>query len=270
MNRIVRRGLVAYVLAAVLAALARLAWPAAAVFASDGARRAFRLVTSLGMLAPLVAGALYALGVTRRLEAGNRARPGWMLLCGWLASFAVGEAILLVYVHLLHVEPPIPSAGDGFFLAGYLMLVVGLVWFARVYATSGLPLGPAWEPPIVAAAAVLVFGVAGLEWLAPLAHRAPATAGTAVTLAYPLLDFVVLVPTAVLARITSRFHGGPVWSTWAAILGGFVSLAAADTMFAYGDLTGATRLDPITDATFIIGYALTAFGAARQYDLLGE
>jgi hypothetical protein len=269
-SRIVRVALVSFVLAAVLSALARLAWPEAAVFASEAARRSFRLVTSLGMLVPLVAGALYALGVTRRLEAGNRSRPGWMLLCGWLACFAVGEAILVVYVHVLRLEPPIPSAGDGFFIAGYLMLIVGLVWFARVYATSGLPLGPRWEPPLVGAAAILVFGVAGLEWLVPLAQRAPATAGSEVTLAYPVLDFVVLVPTAVLARITSRFRGGPVWAIWAAILGGFVSLAVADTSFAYGDLAGATRLDPITDATFIIGYALTAFGAARQYDLLRE
>jgi hypothetical protein len=267
-NRVVRRGLVACVLATTLVALARFAWPEAALFASAAARRPFRFVSQAGMLVPLVAGALYAFGVVRRLEAGNRSRPGWMLLCGWLACFAIGEAILVAYVDLLRVEPPIPSTADGFFVVGYLLLLVGLVWFARVYATSGLPLGPAWEPPLVAAAAIVVFGVAGDVWLAPLARQAPATAGPVVTLTYPVLDFLVLVPTAVLARITSRFHGGPVWSIWAAILGGFVTLAVADTVFAYVDLTGASRFDALTEATFILGYALTAFGAARQYDLL--
>lgn len=270
MNRIVQRALGAFVLAAVLVFLSRVAWPHAEVFASDGAKRLLRLLGSTAMLAPLVVGALYALGATRRLEPGNRARPAWMLLFGWLACFSIGEAILVVYVHLLRVEPPIPSLGDGFFVAGYLMLVVGLAWFARVYATSGLPLGPRYEPPLVAAVAVVVFGVAGAKWLAPLAHGAHSTAETAITLTYPVLDAVVLVPTAVLARITSRFHGGRVWTIWASILAGFVSLAAADTMFAYYDLGAAAVawLDPLNDITFIVGYTLTALGAARQYELL--
>jgi hypothetical protein len=266
-NRLVRRAVGGWVLSTSLFALVRAAWPAA-VFASESARRWERLASQLGMLVPLAAGALYALGVTRRLEGDNRARPGWMLLCGWLTCFAIGEGILLAYVHLLGHEPPIPSAGDGFFVAGYLMAMLGLVWFARVYASSGLPLGPAWEPALVAAAALVVFGVAGVEWLAPLARRAPANAETAMTLTYPVLDFAVLVPTAVLARLTSRFHGGPVWTIWASILGGFALLAAADTVFAYVDLGGAARLDPLTEAAFIAGYSLAAFGATRQYDLL--
>jgi hypothetical protein len=269
-NRIVQRALAAFVLAAVLVFVARLAWPNAEVFASDGSKRLVRLLASAAMLAPLIVAALYALGITRRLEPDNRARPAWMLLFAWLVSFAIGEAILVVYVQLLRVEPPIPSVGDGFFVAGYLLLVVGLAWFSLVYATSGLPLGSRYEPPLVAAAALLAFGLAGAKWLAPLANGTHSTAETTITLLYPALDAVVLVPTAVLARITSRFQGGRVWTIWATILAGFVSLAAADTMFAYYDLAAVTAawLDSLTDITFVVGYTLIAFGAARQYELL--
>ncbi len=268
MIRILPRVLVAYALASSVFVLSRLVWPHAPLLAVAGAHGLSRLVASAGMLTPLLGGALWALGVVRRLEPRNRSRPAWMLFCGWLASFAIGEALLAAYVHVLRTAPPIPSVGDGFFVAGYVALILGLAWFSRVYATSGLPLGPSAEPPIIAAVAALVLGAAGVRWLQPLAHLAPATPGTVLTLTYPVLDIVVLVPTAVLARITSRFHGGRVWTIWGSILAGFVSLAAADTMFAYGDLAGVAWLDPLTDATFILGYTLAALGAARQYELL--
>lgn len=268
MTRAVRRALVAYAAFAVLVAFARLAWPHADVFTGGLTRRLVRLVGSIGMLAPLAVGAAYAIGAARRFEAGNRARPAWTLLAVWLSCFAVGEAILTAYVHVLGTEPPVPSLGDGFFVAGYLALVVGLLWFARVYVTSGLPLGPRHEAPLVAGAALAVLGVAGALWLAPLAHGSPWTAERVITLAYPVLDVVVLVLAAVLARVTSRFRGGRVWTVWGAILAGFVSLCAADTLFAHLELAGVTSLDPLADVTFIVGYTLTALGAARQYELL--
>jgi hypothetical protein len=270
MNRTVQRALVAFVALALLVAVARLVWPHAELLTAGVAPRLVRLTGSLGMLVPLAVGAAYAVGAARRFERGNRARPAWMLLAAWLSCFAVGEAILAFYVHVLGTEPPVPSVGDGFFVVGYLMLVAGLLWFARVYVTSGLPLGPAYEAPLIAGATIALLGVVGALWLAPLARGSDWTAERCITLAYPVLDFVVLVPTAVLARVTSRFRGGRVWTVWGAILAGFVSLAAADTLFAHLDLAGAASLDPIEDVAFIVGYTLTAFGAARQYDLLGE
>jgi hypothetical protein len=266
----VRRALVACMTLALLVAIARLVWPHAELLTTGGARRLVRLTGSLGMLAPLAVGAAYAVRAARRFEPGNRSRPAWMLLAGWLSCFAIGEAILALHVHVLGTEPPVPSVGDGFFVVGYLMLVAGLLWFARVYVTSGLPLGPAYEAPLTAAAAIAVLGVVGALWLAPLARSSHWNAERGVALAYPVLDFVVLVLTAVLARITSRFRGGRVWTVWGAILAGFVSLGVADTLFAYLDLAGVTSLDPLTDATFVVGYTLTAFGAARQYELLAE
>jgi hypothetical protein len=267
-SRTVRRALVAYAAFAILVALARLAWPHAEIFTAGVARRVVRLIGSLGMLAPLAVGAVFAVGAARRFERGNRARPGWMLLAGWLSCFALGEAVLTFYVHVLGTEPPVPSLGDGFFVAGYLMLIAGLLWFVRVYVTSGLPLGPRWEAPLVAGAAVAVLGVVGVLWLAPLARVSRWTPESVITLAYPVLDFVVLVQAAVLARVTSRFRGGRVWTVWGAILAGFVSLCAADTLFAHLELAGVVSVDPVEDVFFILGYTLTALGAARQAELL--
>ena len=77
-----------------------------------------------------------------------------------------------------------------------------------------------------------------------------------------------MVPTALLVRMTSRFHGGQVWTVWGSILLGFVVLAVADTGFAYSDLVGTHWLDALTTPVFATGYALTAYGAAVQSALL--
>ena len=86
---------------------------------------------------------------------------------------------------------------------------------------------------------------------------------------YPLLDFVVMVPMALLVRITLRFQGGRVSAVWTSILVGFALLAGADLLFAEIDLRSATSLDPLLIPLFMTGYALTAYGAALQFDLVG-
>ncbi len=265
-----RRLLVIFAVVACMLHVPGVFWPGAFLYTDASASHAIKLIGFFAMLGPLVTGAVYAIGAARRLEPGNRARPAWTLLSGWLACFALGEALLGVYPHVLGVALPVPSPGDGFFLAGYALLVLGLVSFVRVYMTSGLPLGRPLEPLLIGLVAAVVFAVIGFRVLSPVANTHHAAGESLVTLAYPVLDFVVLVPTTVLVRLTFRFQGGRVWRVWGSILAGFVSLAAADILFAYFDLAGMSWLDPLETVGFIAGYTLAALGAARQYALLGE
>ena len=84
---------------------------------------------------------------------------------------------------------------------------------------------------------------------------------------FPVMDFVALVPTMVLFRITWRFRGGSIWKVWAGIGGGFVILALADTICAYSELGGLTWIDPLDYIAYMVGYTLTALGVIWQYEL---
>jgi hypothetical protein len=269
MKRIAWILLAAYIALACALFLPQLWWPDAALYTRVVPSRWLSVGGFVGMFAPLTVGAVFAVGVAQRLEPENRARPAWRLLSGWLACFSVGEGILGVYTHVLRVEPPIPSVGDGFFLAGYVLLAAGAIRFVRVYTTSGMSLGPPRELLILGVIAALVLGGVGWVLLGPLLRAPRPLPEVLVTAGYPVLDFAVMIPMALLVRITLRFRGGRVWTVWASILAGFTLLAAADTLFARLDLLGAAWLDPLLDPLFMAGYALTAYGAALQFDVVG-
>ena len=260
------RVLAVYVVLLVVVFVPASAWGDAQPFVL--ARRGLEVAASFAQLLPLCAGALYGLAAVRHLEEGNRARPAWLLHAVWLAGFAAGEAVLAFHALVLHTEPPVPSWGDAFFLIGYAGLICALIWFVRVYVTSGLALGGRREPVLIALACAAVLAALAFLLLGPAARADKPLQEKVVAIGYPVLDFVVLVPTAVLLRLTSRFQGGHVWRAWASILAAFVVLAAADVAFAYFDLQTMRWLDLLMRGTFAAGYAIAAHGAALQYELI--
>ena len=260
------RVLGAYIVLLVVVFVPAAAWRDAQPFVL--VRRALEIAASFAQVLPLCAGALYGLAAVRHLEAGNRARPAWLLHAVWLAGFAVGEGILAFHALVLHTEPPVPSWGDAFFFIGYAGLISALIWFVRVYVTSGLALGSKRQPVVIALVCAGVLAAIAFFLLGPAARAAKPLPEKVVAIGYPILDFVVLVPTAILLRLTSRFHGGHVWRAWASILAAFVVLAAADVAFAYFDLETMRWLDLLMRGTFAAGYAIAAHGAALQYELI--
>ena len=269
MKRIAQIVLVPYIALACALFLPRLWWPDAALYARVLSAETLNIIGFAGMFVPLTAGALFAIGAAMRLEPGNRARPAWWLLSGWLGCFSVGEGILGFYARVLHVSPPIPSVGDGFFVVGYALLAAGAIAFVRVYVTSGMPIGSRGGLAILGAVAVVLCALYGWLLLTPLFRAARPLPEVVVTAGYPVLDFAVMIPMALLLRITLRFQGGRVWTIWASILLGFALLTCADTLFARLDLLDAAWLDPLLDPLFMTGYALTAYGAALQLDMVG-
>jgi hypothetical protein len=150
-------------------------------------------------------------------------------------------------------------------MISYPLLIVALVLFTAAYAKSGFPmagLAPLGSALIVIAAAV--------AWplLRPIAHEPAAPLATALNLAYPALDLLLLVPTILLLRLTSRFRGGAVWHIWAALVTGFTFTAIGDIAFAYFSTLGYTKIDPLVHALYIVAYGSLAFGTAVQYRLL--
>jgi hypothetical protein len=90
----------------------------------------------------------------------------------------------------------------------------------------------------------------------------------ALNAAYMLLDFALLVPTAILLRIALRFPGGVVGRIWTALLSGFLLVCAGDILFAYFTAMGMARLDPLIDVAYLAGYGSLALGTAYQREVL--
>jgi hypothetical protein len=207
----------------------------------------------------LLAGAVWAFACRERLEPGNPARPAWFLLSlGLLATFA-GQLCLAPY-QLVFGETPFPSPGDIFYVLAYPFLIAALLVFLNAYREAGLPMGSLAER----AALVAGVGVVAVVILRPVAATPGALLDRILTIAYPALDLVLLVPLVLLLRIALRLRGGRAGEVWLLLLTGFVFLCAGDICFAYFQSLGEEHLDPFVHATFILAYALIAGGAHRQ------
>ena len=148
--------------------------------------------------------------------------------------------------------------------------IIEAVRFVRVYRNSGFPVGHRYEHAAIAAAGTVLFSVMGYTLLAPIACSAQPLGERFINVAYPVLDFIVLVPMLVLLRITSHFRGGRVWSVWATLLAGFAVASGADIVFAYVSSIHERSLQPLQDPMFVGSYFLLACGAALQLELLSD
>lgn len=215
-------------------------------------------------LAGLAAGAVFAARAAWGLERGNLSRGPWGLVgAGLFASFA-GQLVFSYFVVLRDEAPPIPSLGDALFLSGYLALIVALFGFVFAYQRSGLPLGSPRAHVRTGLLVGLVGGGLGLWVLSPIATAPAPLAERLTNLAYPALDILALVPTAILLRMTRRLAGGRIATVWGTLLLGLVLLAAGDAAYAYFSIEAVTRVVPLFDLLFMNGYALVAAGAAMQ------
>jgi hypothetical protein len=116
---------------------------------------------------------------------------------------------------------------------------------------------------------VAVFcAVAGYPILRPLWTEPAPPLVKFLNFLYPVLDTLVVIPAVLLIRISLRFRGGTVWKVWTTLLGGFVCLAAADTLFSYFIVFDWVELGDLIDAMFLLGYGCLALGVLYQRDLV--
>jgi hypothetical protein len=116
----------------------------------------------------------------------------------------------------------------------------------------------------------LVFAVIGYATLVPIAMANAPFAERLVNVGYPLLDLVALIPTLVLLRITLRFRGGQVWRVWGVLLVGILCAMGGDVLFADTSSENAQKIGPLADLAFTLGYALCAYGARLQFELVAR
>lgn len=257
--------------AAALILLARTLWPAADVFSGGPLGETVLLwVGALGKVPFLLLGTVYAWRNTRRFEAGNPARAGWVFLSWGLLCFLLAQSVLCFYELFRGDAVPFPSIGDVFFLIGYPLLTAALFAFLRSYAAAGFPVGGAGERRALAAGTVVVCALIGIPILRPIVATPAPAVEKFLNLAYPILDFILLIPTVLLLRITFRFRGGVVWKTWIALLAGFLFNFGGDALFAYLQALGVTRFHYLVDILYILAFGLIARGVLYQHELLSD
>jgi hypothetical protein len=215
---------------------------------------AVQLTANLAQLvAPLVAAASCAWAAA---AGSGRNRRAWALLAWSAGSWAVGQATWVWYEHVARRELPFPSLAD----VGYLLAIP--LAAAAMLAFPGRTERAALQARSLLDGAVIAASLLYTSWAFVLGPVFRAGEGSvleqAIALAYPAGDVVlVTIVFVVVARI--RVGGVPVLLLGA----GLVSLAVADTGFAYLTQEGAYQTGSPTDVGWFAGYLLVAVAAFR-------
>ena len=218
-------------------------------------------------LAYLLGGAAFAFQCRDLLEPGNPARPAWFLLSLGLLSTFAGQLCLAPF-QLVRNETPFPTVADIFFVLAYPLLVAALLVLLHAYREAGLPMGSTGERTGILVGVGLVALTIVLAVLQPVLAAGGPVLDRMLTVAYPVLDLLLLLPLALLVRIALRLRGSRAGEVWLLLLGGSVFLCAGDACFAYFQSLGEIRLDPYVHGTYLVAYGLIAGGAHRQLELL--
>ena len=215
----------------------------------------------------LLAAAAWAFQCRDRLEAGNPARLAWFLLSlGLLATF-VGQ-LSLAPPQLVRNVTPFPSVADIYYLLSYPLFIAAFLVLLKAYRETGFPIGSAAERVGIVTGVGVVAAIVAAPILGPVVTTDTPLLERILTVAYPILDLVLLLPLALLLRVALRLRGSHAGEVWLLLLGGFVFLCAGDIAFAYFQSLGQQHLDPFVHATYVLSYGLIAGGAHRQLELL--
>ena len=258
--------------AAVAAALfvGKVAAPQSGLYTHWLTPHALQVLGAVSKLIFLLMAAVFAWTSARAFEPGNPVRPAWRLLAAGTLSFFLGQLTYAPYQLVLNRDPPFPSVADVFFMLAYPLFVGALFAFIRGYQEVGYPVGTAGSRWAIAGLVAAACAVAGYFVLRPVVLGPSTGIEKLLNVAYPILDFVLLIPTALLIRMALAMRGGAAWRIWAALLAGFAFLCVGDLLFAYLPTLGTQGVDPLIHAMYILSYALMACGVLYQHALLSS
>jgi signal transduction histidine kinase len=173
----------------------------------------------------------------------------WYLFAAGLLAFSVGDVIFNLYAFVWHRDPPVPSAADIFYLAGYPFLTAGLLLLVRCLRRDERRSGGI-------DAAMIVVAFALCQWvfiMKDLVHSG-SVADRVVALAYPLMDVVLLAALA-------SFALTPIWRTvsYRYLAASIVLLIFADELYGLAPATYANA--SWLDAAWLLSYVLWGVAA---------
>ena len=208
-------------------------------------------------LAQLLAPSLAAVSCAWAAASGSgRTRRAWALLAASAASWAIGQATWVWFEHLAQRELPFPSLADVGYLGAIPLAVAAMLAFPGRAERATLQARSLLDGAVIATSLLYT------SWSLVLGPVFRAGEGgvleQAIALAYPVGDVVLAtIVFVVVARI--RVGGAPVLLLGA----GLLSLAVADTSFAYLTQEGSYSTGSLSDVGWFAGYLLVAAAARR-------
>ncbi|MBW3601192.1 MAG: EAL domain-containing protein [Actinobacteria bacterium] len=189
----------------------------------------------------------------------TRNRPShrlpWMLIAAGQTVFLGGDIVYYVYEGILRIASPFPSLADAGYLTSYPFLIAGLFLLLRA-RSPGRDTASLVDAPIIATSLGL------LSWLFLMQPYLDDPTLTwperLVSLAYPLMDVLVLASAARLA-----VAGGSRSPAYYLASGSLVGLLAADTVYGAMTLTGGYTTGGPVDIGWMAFYLL--MGAAALH-----
>jgi hypothetical protein len=252
-----------------LVALGQVVAPQSRLYQADPAPSPATLVIGLSKLMLLALAAAFSWFNGRRLEGSDAgiSRSWRVLSLGWMA-YLLGQLTLAWFQLVRGVDAPYPSPGDLFFLAAYPLFMAALFGFVRAYRAAGFGVGSGAQQGRLAGAVALGCAAVAVPLLRPTVVAPTPALETALNVAYPAMDLMLVVPGILMLRMAMALRGGAVARVWLAVLAGFAFMCAGDVLFGYFSALGYKGLDPYVHATYILSYGLVAEGARRQHALL--
>jgi signal transduction histidine kinase len=169
----------------------------------------------------------------------------WLLFAAGNLLFSIGDD---VGAGFWNGNPPVPSAADAFYLAGYPILVAGLVLL--LFKT-----GAHRRTAALADATIVTFAFLLVQWvylLDGILGASDSTFTIAVNAAYPLMDLILLAGLAGFF-VTAAWRTPAFWLLAASV----ALLLVADEVFALGSYTSGGP----TDSGYLLSYTLWAAAA---------
>jgi diguanylate cyclase (GGDEF)-like protein len=177
----------------------------------------------------------------------------WFLAVGQLL-FVVGDLLFDLNVRVWNTDA-YPSAADGFYLAGYVPLTIGLVLLIRART-------PGRDRASLIDATIIATGLGLLAWvflMKPAATDSTLTvAGRVISVAYPAADVLLL---ALLARLL--VGAGVHNAAFRLLAGSLVVMLAGDVGFAVLVEADAFTANNAINISWLLAYVL--FGAAALH-----
>jgi diguanylate cyclase len=178
-------------------------------------------------------------------------RAAWRVLGLGLVLYALGNPFWTVYIRPLDPQP-FPTFADFLWLSFYPCAFVAILMIVREVVANRVPLS-LWLDGIVGGLAVAAVTAAVVGPV--LAVTGGSTAAVVTTLAYPLLDvLLMLMVTALLAL----FHWRPPMGLWF-LVSGLAVFAVADVWYVTTAANGTYQPGGLNDSIWVLATLLMAF-----------
>lgn len=164
-----------------------------------------------------------------------------------------------------------PSIADYFWCIGYLPLFAGLAIMFINYKRSGFPLGKIRVYILITLLYLtLLIGVSYFLLLPIIDDTETSGLETFFYLFYPIGDFFLVLPAAMLMYITSLFGKGIISRPWKYLALGFLCFSFADLFYSYLSWQDKYQSGNMIDVAWHLGYLLIGLSGLYQRELVKE